>query len=143
MIKIIIAEDDDGHAVLIQKNLERAGVANPIFRVKDGQEAIEVVESEANLAFADGTPHGLLILLDLNMPKLSGFEVLAHIRNNPKTSSIPVIILSTTDNPREIQRCYDLGCNVYVTKPVNYDSFLEAIRRLGLFVQVIQLPQMK
>lgn len=142
MITILIAEDDDGHAHLIAKNFERVGIANPIVRVRDGQEALDYIN--AHVGSDQGEPSNtLLVLLDLNMPKFSGFEVLEHLKSNPATTLIPVIILSTTDAPHEIQRGYELGCNVYVTKPVEYDSFLEAIRRIGLFVQVIQLPTIK
>ncbi len=70
----------------------------------------------------------------------NGTEVLRWIKSNSKTALIPVIMLTTTDDPREIQRCYELGCSVYVSKPVDYIAFVEAINRLGLFLQVVQIP---
>jgi CheY-like chemotaxis protein len=74
------------------------------------------------------------------MPRMGGVEVLESLKANPATSAIPIIVLTTTDNPREVERCYELGCNVYVTKPVDYEAFVEAIRRLGFFLQVVKLP---
>ena len=87
-----------------------------------------------------GSPRPDLILLDLNMPRKDGWEVLQEIKSDPDLSLLPVIILTTTDDEREIQRCYDLGANVYITKPVDYDGFANAIRQLGLFFSVMQIP---
>jgi CheY-like chemotaxis protein len=81
-----------------------------------------------------------VILLDLKMPRIDGLEVLRRLKADRRTAALPVIVLTTTDDPREIERCYELGCNVYVTKPVEYDAFIEAVRRLGFFLQVVKLP---
>jgi CheY-like chemotaxis protein len=83
----------------------------------------------------------IVILLDINMPRIDGIEALKQIKANPVTFRIPVIMLTTTDDPREIDRCYELGCNVYITKPVEYDGFIDAIRRLGLFLQIVRRPR--
>ena len=83
-----------------------------------------------------GTPDGpLLVLLDIRMPRLDGIEVLRRLKASPSTASIPVVMLTTTDNPHEIARCYALGCSVYVTKPVSYEALSEALQRLGLFLR--------
>ena len=82
----------------------------------------------------------LLILLDLNLPDMTGVDILERVKANPHTRLAPVVVLTTTDDPREIERCYELGCNVYITKPVEYDAFIEAVRRLGFFLQVVKLP---
>ena len=82
----------------------------------------------------------LLVLLDLNMPVLNGYQVLERMKRDERTKSIPVIILTTTDDAREVSRCYELGCNVYITKPVDYEQFSEAIRKLGLFIMVMMIP---
>jgi CheY-like chemotaxis protein len=79
-------------------------------------------------------------MLDLNMPVLDGYQVLERIKKDERTKRIPVIILTTTDEPREVRRCYELGCNVYITKPVDYEQFSEAIRKLGLFLLVATIP---
>jgi CheY-like chemotaxis protein len=138
-LTIVLAEDDDGHANLIHRNLERAGLTNGFIRVRDGQEALELLRGQG--AFAGQTIHGdYLLLLDINMPRVDGVEVLRQIKADPALASTPVIMLTTTDDPREIERCYKLGCNVYINKPVAYDKFVEAIRQLGLFLQVVKVP---
>jgi CheY-like chemotaxis protein len=75
------------------------------------------------------------------MPRVDGVEVLRQVKAANATARIPVIMLTTTDDPREVERCYGLGCSVYITKPVEYDAFVEAIQRLGLFLQVVQVPR--
>jgi CheY-like chemotaxis protein len=82
----------------------------------------------------------MLILLDLNLPVLDGYQVLQRIKSDERTKHIPVVVLTTTDDNREIERCYELGCNIYITKPVEYDQFSEAIRKLGLFLTVVKVP---
>jgi CheY-like chemotaxis protein len=81
-----------------------------------------------------------LVRLDLNLPEMSGTDILASIKSSETLKRTPVVVLTTTDDRQEVQRCYDLGCNVYITKPVNYESFADAIRQLGLFLSVIQVP---
>lgn len=138
-VTILFAEDDDGHAMLVERNLKRAGVINGLIRVVDGQEALDFVRCEGK--FNTRVPNGpLVVLLDINMPRVDGVEALRQIKGDPKTAHIPVIMLTTTDDPREVERCYRAGCNVYITKPVEYESFVEAIRRLGLFLQVVKQP---
>ena len=137
---ILLAEDDEGHAYLIQQNLQEAGVANRIVHVPNGQAALDYVHCRG--AYAARVPDGpLLVLLDINMPLADGVEVLRQLKADPHTNQLPVIMLTTTDDPREVQRCYDLGCSSYVTKPVDYDRFVEAIRRLGLFLSIVQVPR--
>ncbi len=136
-VTIIFAEDDDGHAELIRRNLHRAGLVNGLVRLHDGQEALDYFRA------AEGCPDRAapcVLLLDIKMPRLDGIEALRQLKSTPETASIPVIMLTTTDDPRDIERCYELGCNVYITKPVEYEPFVEAIRRLGLFLQVIKVP---
>lgn len=141
-ISIVLAEDDDGHATLVQRNLQRTGLVNGFVRVKDGQEALDFIRGEG--AYAEQSPHGnILLLLDINMPRVDGIEVLRRLKADPRTNSIPIIMLTTTDDPREIERCYQLGCSVYITKPVEYSAFIEAINRLGLFLQVVRVPPNK
>jgi CheY-like chemotaxis protein len=139
-VTILLAEDDDGHANLVQRNLERAGLLNGFVRVRDGQELLDCLAQQQS---PEGAPlsEELVILLDINMPRIDGIEALRQIKANPGTQRIPVIMLTTTDDPREVNRCYELGCNVYVTKPVDYEGFIDAIRRLGMFLQVVKRPR--
>jgi CheY-like chemotaxis protein len=88
----------------------------------------------------DHKGRALLILLDLNLPDMTGIEILRQVKQNKYLKSTPVVVLTTTDDSHEIKRCYEFGCNVYITKPVNYESFANAIRQLGLFFSVIQVP---
>jgi CheY-like chemotaxis protein len=138
-IAILLAEDDPGHARLIEKNLRRANIKNEIIFAPNGQEAIDYLFSEGDYA-GKKLPSHLLVLLDLNMPVLDGYQVLQRMKSDERTKRIPVIILTTTDDPREVTRCYELGCNVYITKPVDYEQFAEAMRKLGLFLMVVMIP---
>ncbi|MBC7499868.1 MAG: response regulator [Herminiimonas sp.] len=137
-LNIILVEDDDGHAMLVEKNLRRAGLTNAFLRLKDGQEALDYFFAEPPKE--DVLLRNAVVLLDVNMPRVDGIEVLRRLKSSSLTAALPVIMLTTTDNPREIERCYEFGCNVYVTKPVEYDAFIEAVRRLGFFLQVVKLP---
>jgi CheY-like chemotaxis protein len=139
-VTIILAEDDDGHASLVQRNLERAGLSNSFVRVRDGQELLDCL---CHHQCPEGLVLGeqMVVLLDINMPRIDGIEALRQLKANPQTQKIPVIMLTTTDDPREVDRCYELGCNVYITKPVEYEGFIEAVRRLGLFLQIVQRPR--
>jgi DNA-binding response OmpR family regulator len=139
-VTIIMIEDDEGHARLIERNIRRSGVNNEIIPFINGTEAIKYLLG----ADGTGTSHrgrALLILLDLNLPDMMGTEILRRLKESKYLKCAPVVVLTTTDDSDEIKRCYELGCNVYITKPVNYESFANAIRQLGLFFSVMQVPQ--
>lgn len=138
-VTIVLIEDDPGHARLIEKNVRRAGVNNEILPFADGTSALAYLfATDAGGRRIAKTP--MLVLLDLNLPDGNGIEILALIKADEQLKRVPVIILTTTDDRIEIERCYDLGCNVYITKPVDYDAFATAIRQLGLFLAVMQVP---
>jgi CheY-like chemotaxis protein len=137
-VTIIMIEDDEGHARLIEKNIRRAGIANAIRHFTDGTSALDHLFQAADGPLRNGPA---LILLDLNLPDMSGIDILAAIKADPVLRRTPVVVLTTTDDRLEIERCYDLGCNVYITKPVNYENFAAAIRQLGLFLSVITVPE--
>ncbi len=139
-VTIIMIEDDDGHARLIEKNIRRAGVNNEILPFRDGTSALSFLFG-ADGSGAASAGKAFLILLDLNLPDTTGVDILKRVKENEHLKRTPVVVLTTTDDATEIQRCYDLGCNVYVTKPVNYENFANAIRQLGLFFSVMQVPQ--
>lgn len=138
-VKIVMVEDDEGHARLIEKNIRRAGVNNEILPFKNGTEAVSFLFGPDGSG-SNSSGQALLILLDLNLPDMTGVDILKRVKENEHLKRTPVVVLTTTDDAVEIQRCYDLGCNVYITKPVNYESFANAIRQLGLFFAVIQVP---
>lgn len=135
---IVLAEDDDGHARLIERNLKKVGLVNEVVRAHDGQEALDLLHGGIG-GRAPG--HAVLLLLDINMPRVDGYGVLTALKADPTTAAIPVIMLTTTDDPREVERCYRLGCSVYLTKPVRYEDFSEALSRLGMFLEIVKLPQ--
>jgi len=139
-VNIVMIEDDEGHARLIEKNIRRAGINNNIRHFTDGTSALDYLYNDPSGPSHNGPS---LILLDLNLPDMSGTDILAKVKSDEKLKLAPVVVLTTTDDKVEIQRCYDLGCNVYITKPVNYESFADAIRQLGLFLSVIQVPDVE
>jgi len=139
---IMLVEDDPGHAFLIEKNLRRAGVKDPIIVLQNGREAVDYLAAECDRDDRQG-PLPFIILLDLNMPVLDGFGVIKAVKSQSRTSSIPIVVVTTTDNPREVEQCYELGCNIYITKPVDYDQFADTMRRLGMFLSIVRIPGMK
>ena len=141
-VTIVMIEDDEGHARLIEKNIRRAGVHNEVVPFTNGTDALDFVLGKDRSGLASAGRF-LLILLDLNLPDMTGIDILKTIKENEHLRRTPVVVLTTTDDKVEIQRCYDLGCNVYITKPVDYESFAGAIRQLGLFLSVIQAPDIQ
>jgi CheY-like chemotaxis protein len=139
-VVILIAEDDEGHATLIKKNLKRAGLLNEIKHFKDGQEILDFLLGKGNNETRQKDT-GYLLLLDIRMPKVDGEEVLQKIKEHKELHKLPVIMVTTTDDPREVEKCHLLGCNNYVTKPIDYDKFVDAIRQLGLFLLVVEVPK--
>jgi len=138
-VVILLAEDNEGHAALIARNLKRSGMRNEIVHFKDGQETVDFLFMKG-----DG-PHrepgrAYLLLLDIRMPKIDGVEVLRQLKEDPELRKMPVIMITTTNDPRDVERCHAIGCSNYVTKPVDYDRFVVAIRQLGLFLTVVEVP---
>ena len=131
-------EDDEGHARLIERNIRRSGINNEIVPFANGTAALKYLRDRDAKAGRNGD--GLLILLDLNLPDMTGLDILRQVKESQNLKCVPVVVLTTTDDSQEIKRCYELGCNVYITKPVNYENFANAIRQLGLFFSVIQVP---
>lgn len=134
-LQILVTEDDDGHADLIVEGLREIGLCNPIERFRDGQEAWDFFQENQGKEILNRC----LLLLDINMPRMDGVELLGLLKKNDELHHIPVIMLTTTDDPREVSKCYELGCNVYVSKPVDFIKFAETLKRLGLFLQVVQV----
>ena len=124
-IVILIAEDDAGHARLIEKNLTRAGLNNRIERFDNGQAVLDFLfRRGAGAHRVLDTPY--LLLLDIRMPQVDGIEVLRQVKEHPELRKVPVIMLTTTDDPREVERCHAIGCASYIVKPVDYEKFAEA-----------------
>jgi len=140
-VTIVLAEDDDGHAQLIAEHFTEAGITNPLLRLRDGNETLDFFfhtgagpRSEAGKCY--------LLLLDIKMPGADGIEVLKRLKADERLKKLPVIMLTTTDDPRDIETCYAAGCNNYLTKPVVFSQFAEVIRRLGLFISIVKVTNL-
>ncbi|HVV70146.1 MAG TPA: response regulator [Verrucomicrobiae bacterium] len=139
-VVILIAEDDAGHARLIEKNLTRAGLRNPIQRFDNGQAVLDfLLGNGTGPRRRTETPY--LLLLDIRMPQVDGIEVLRQLKQHQELRKIPVIMLTTTDDPREVERCHAIGCSSYIVKPVDYEKFAEAIKSLGLYLSLVKVPE--
>lgn len=140
-ISVVIVDDDCGHRELISRNLRRSGVLNEIIKLSSGQEALDYITKSSKFENRKATDY--LLILDLNMPEISGIDILSKIKSDENLKKIPIIVLTTTDSQEEINYCYKLGCNVYLTKPVDQKSFSEALNKLGLFVRILSIPELE
>src|SRR5262252_926917 len=139
-VVILIAEDDAGHARLIELNLTRAGLHNRIERFDNGQAVLDFLFRRGpGTRRAQDTPY--LLLLDIRMPQVDGIEVLRQVKEHRELRKVPVIMLTTTDDPREVERCHAIGCAGYIVKPVDYEKFAEAINSLGLYLSLVKVPE--
>jgi CheY-like chemotaxis protein len=137
---VLIAEDDPGHAVLVEKNLQRIGLNNLILHFGDGQSVLDFLRN-SHRTRADDRQY--VLLLDIRMPKIDGVEVLRQIRRDPELRKIPVTMLTTNDDPAEVARCHGLGCSSYIVKPVNYERFSAVVQQLGEFIKLIEVPTLE
>ena len=137
---LLVVDDDEGHAELVRRNLRRGGITNSMVVLHSGEAALDYIFKRGIYAERNSDGH-LLVLLDINMPGIGGVEVLRQVKAHPTKKKIPVIMLTTTDDPREVEHCYELGCNVYITKPIEPERFIEAIQRLGLLISVVRVPE--
>ncbi|GHC53140.1 response regulator [Roseibacillus persicicus] len=135
-----MAEDDEGHALLIERALRKTGINNPIRRFRDGQEFIDFCESQAGPGCS--VREAFVLLLDIRMPKIDGVEVLRMVKNSERLRNLPVVMLTTTENPREVDLCHEIGCNAYIVKPVTPNDFTETIRSLGEFLRKMEVPSL-
>lgn len=140
-IDILLAEDNIVDAELTIRELKKYNLANNLFHVKNGKEALEFIFGEgpyAGIKEVQYTPR--LILLDIQMPKVNGIEVLEQVKSDERTKNIPVVMLTSSREHPDIKKCYGLGANSYIVKPVNFESFAEAIRNLGFYWLLLNQP---
>ena len=133
-VEILLVEDNITDAELTIRELKKHNMANNLIHLKDGEEALDFIFATgkyANTREIQYTPK--VVLLDIQMPKMNGIEVLEKIKTDPKTRSVPVVILTSSKENPDIQKCYDLGANSYIVKPVNFDGFAQAIKNLGFY----------
>jgi CheY-like chemotaxis protein len=138
IIELLLVEDDPGDAMMTREALNEAKVVHQLHVVDNGEAAIAFLRQEGEYAEA---PRPDLIFLDLNLPRVDGREVLAFVKGDDSLRRIPLVILTTSDSEDDIARSYDLHANAYVTKPVDFDSFLNAVRQVDhFFLTVAKLP---
>ncbi|MBS4013968.1 MAG: response regulator [Bacteroidetes bacterium] len=139
-VNVVIGEDDEGHALLIKRNLQRSGISNPILHFSNGKLILDFFDEQ----ISSGEIHkkGYILLLDIQMPNIGGIEVLETLKQHEILKKIPVIMITTTDNPQEIETCHQLGCNSYIVKPIDYEKFIDVIKRLGFFLKIVQVPKL-
>jgi CheY-like chemotaxis protein len=130
--KIVIVENNDGHTTLIEKNLVRSGIENEIIRFSDGQDVLDFFKKDASGSF--------VILLDVSMPGTDGITVLKWFKNNSTYQKIPIIMLTTSDDPKTMQQCEELGCTKYIVKPISYNDFVSTVKDLVSFISEIEVP---
>lgn len=135
--KIILVDDELAHVTLVERNFRRMGYEKEIIKLDNGQQLLDMIVDKDKNQAGDKFP---LIVLDINMPVKSGIEVLGELKSNVETSYIPIIVLTTSDDPTEIEQCYKLGCNAYITKPVMAEEFKETITSLGIFLNIVSTP---
>lgn len=138
---ILLVEDSPEDFEATVRALRKAGLANPIVRCEDGDDALDFLHRRGRYAEASAPRPGI-VLLDLNLPGTDGREVLAEIKGDPALRSIPVVILTTSTDERDVERCYIAGANSYVKKPVDLDGFMRAIQRLKEFwFEIVIVPR--
>jgi CheY-like chemotaxis protein len=138
-VDILLVEDDAGDALIVREAFEHYKISNPLHVVTDGEQALRFVHRDGE--FADAPRPGL-IMLDLNLPRVSGTEVLQNLKADPDLRVIPVVILTTSRAEEDVLRSYSLHANAYVTKPVDFEQFMDAVRQIGsFFVSVVRLPR--
>lgn len=139
MLSVLIADDDEGHATLARRNLARAGLTSDIIHLRDGQEVLDYLQRHGQW-LGRREHHGLALVLDLNMPRLGGIAVLERVKGDARWSHIPVFVLTTSDNPAELNRCYRLGASACLVKPVDFGAFGEMMQRFAAFLMIAALP---
>ncbi|HMB31311.1 MAG TPA: response regulator [Desulfohalobiaceae bacterium] len=140
-VVIVLAEDDEGHARLIEKNLKRSGIANKIHAFSDGEQTLDFFFQRGQGPHRE-TGRSYILLLDIRMPKIDGIEVLEALGQDKELSKMPIVMITTTDDPIEVDKCHKLGCSNYIAKPIDYEKFVQTIRNLGLFLKVVQYPKL-
>ena len=133
LIDILLVEDNPDHAMLTRRVLEDYKVANEVHLVENGADALDYVYRRGQYSNGKNAPRPGLILLDVKLPKVDGFEVLRQLKTDPEYSSIPVVMLTTSSHDEEVARGYADGANSYVTKPVRFDEFAEKVKNIGLY----------
>ncbi|HEY5405672.1 MAG TPA: response regulator [Ginsengibacter sp.] len=144
LIDILLVEDNMDDAELTIRELKRSHLANNMFHVRNGEEALDFIFAQNNYEKKRKNAKALkMILLDINMPKVNGIEVLEKLKNDESTKDIPVVMLTSSKESTDIQKCYKLGANSYIAKPVSFDAFTHAIQNIGFYWLLVNEPVLK
>ena len=141
-VSILLVEDDVGHADLVMWNFEKAGIDTPIYRVENGQKALDLLLKRGEYAEVKNipSPDNIVMFLDINMPVMDGYEVIKAVRSNELTRLIPIIMLTTAEDKHEVTKCYELGCNLFLKKPVEHGLLKDMIQQLGAVLNLLRIP---
>ena len=139
-VEILFVEDSIDDATLTIRALTKSGFTNKLLHVKDGAEALDFIYCKGLYALRKSKEHPKLILLDLKMPKVTGVEVLEKIKSDPELKFIPVVVLTSSKEDTDIKKCYSMGANSYIVKPVDSDDFFSAIKEIGLYWMILCEP---
>ena len=140
IVEILIVEDNEQDLALAQRALRKANVSNRIHVARDGEEALEFLFCEGQFAERKMEDGPKVILLDLKLPKIDGLEVLQRIKSDPRTKSIPVVVLTSSKEQNDVVETYNLGVNSYIVKPVNFEQFSETVQKLGMYWLLLNHP---
>jgi CheY-like chemotaxis protein len=134
---ILLAEDDDNDVFFMERAFRQAQVISPVYRVKDGEEAVSYLNGEGAYADREKSPLPSLLLLDLKMPRKNGFDVLAWVRGQPGLKRLPIVVVTSSREILDVNRAYDLGANSYLVKPVKFDGLVDMVKTLNTFWQLL------
>ena len=137
---VLLAEDNEHDIVATKRAWKKNKIENSLRIVRDGEECLDYLYRRGKYSEPESAPRPCLLLLDINMPKIGGIEVLRQIRGDDKMKSLPVVILTTSRTEEDKTECYNLNVNAYIVKPVGFENFADAISKINLFWQIVELP---
>lgn len=138
---VLMAEDNPHDIVATKRAWKKNNIVNPLYIVNDGEECLDYLHRRGKYSEPGSAPRPAILLLDLKMPRMDGLAVLKHIRQDGELRRLPVIVLTTSREEEDRLRSYDLGANAYITKPVGFQNFSEAVRTINLFWELVELPE--
>ncbi len=142
-VELVLVEDNPNDAELITRSLKKHGLANKIVHLKDGAEALEFVFAEGGPVLQSGSRAPRVVLLDIKLPKVDGIEVLRRMKADGRTKDIPVVVLTSSKEDRDIKQAYDLGVNSFVTKPIKFEEFAKVVAELGVYWLMVNNPPLR